>query len=63
MIIPVPQMISLAVVHSDNLALLKAMPVRLMGGIAFTAYYDLAMRSCRPGMQGTLAEIAVATHG
>jgi hypothetical protein len=25
-----------------------------MGGIATAAYYDLAMRSCPPGMQGTL---------
>ena len=25
-----------------------------MGGIAAAAYYDLAMRSCPPGLQGTL---------
>ena len=53
-IITVPQMIPLALVHSANMALLAAVPIGLMGGIAFTAYYDLAMRSCPPGMQGTL---------
>jgi hypothetical protein len=26
----------------------------MMGGIAAGAYYDLAMRSCPPGLQGTL---------
>jgi hypothetical protein len=25
-----------------------------MGGVATAAYYDLAMRSCPPGLQGTL---------
>jgi MFS family permease len=53
-IITVPQMIPLAFVHSANLALVMAMPIGLMGGIAGAAYYDLAMRSCPPGLQGTL---------
>jgi Major Facilitator Superfamily len=53
-VITIPQMIPLAFVHSANLALLLAMPIGLMGGIAAAAYYDLAMRSCPPGLQGTL---------
>jgi predicted MFS family arabinose efflux permease len=53
-IIAVPQMIPLAFVHSGNLALVMAAPIGLMGGIATAAYYDLAMRSCPPGLQGTL---------
>ena len=53
-IIAVPQMIPLAFIHSANLALVLAMPIGLMGGIATAAYYDLAMRSCPPGLQGTL---------
>ena len=53
-IIAVPQMIPLAFIHSANIALVLAVPIGLMGGIATAAYYDLAMRSCPPGLQGTL---------
>lgn len=53
-IITVPQMVPLAFVHSAKLALLLAVPIGLMGGIALGAYYDLAMRSCPAGLQGTL---------
>jgi MFS transporter len=53
-IITVPQMIPLALVHSATAALVLAMPIGLMGGIAAAAYYDLAMRSCPPGLQGSL---------
>ena len=53
-IVAVPQMIPLALIHSGNAALYLAVPIGLMGGVATAAYYDLAMRSCPPGMQGTL---------
>ena len=53
-IIAVPQMIPLVFIHSGNLALVLAVPIGLMGGIATGAYFDLAMRSCPPGLQGTL---------
>jgi MFS family permease len=53
-IITVPQMIPLAFVHSAQSALWLALPIGMMGGIAAGAYYDLAMRSCPPGLQGTL---------
>ncbi|HEY1963218.1 MAG TPA: MFS transporter [Rhizomicrobium sp.] len=53
-IITVPQMMPLAFVSSANQALLLALPIGMMGGIAAGAYYDLAMRSCPPGLQGTL---------
>lgn len=53
-IIAVPQMVPLAFIHSANLALVMAVPIGLMGGIATAAYYDLSMRSCPPGLQGTL---------
>jgi Major Facilitator Superfamily len=53
-IIAVPQMIPLAFVDSAYLALALAVPIGLMGGIATAAYLDLAMRSCPPGLQGTL---------
>jgi MFS transporter len=53
-IVAVPQMIPLAFVHSANLALAMAVPIGLLGGLATAAYFDLAMRSCPPGLQGTL---------
>jgi Na+/melibiose symporter-like transporter len=53
-IIAVPQMIPLLFIHSPHLALVLAVPEGLMGGIATVAYTDLAMRSCPPGLQGTL---------
>jgi MFS family permease len=53
-IITVPQMMPLAFIHSAAAALWWALPIGMMGGIAAAAYYDLAMRSCPPGLQGTL---------
>jgi Na+/melibiose symporter-like transporter len=64
----VPQMVPLAFVHSGDLVLILAVPMGLMGGVATAAYYDLAMRSCPPGLQGTLmmlvsAGIMLASRG
>jgi MFS family permease len=53
-VIAVPQMIPLAFIHSGDLALILAAPIGLLGGIATAAYFDLAMRSCPLGLQGTL---------
>ncbi|TDF64847.1 MFS transporter [Cupriavidus sp. L7L] len=53
-IVAVPQMIPLAFIRSADLALVLAAPIGLMGGLATAAYFDLAMRSCPPGLQGTL---------
>jgi len=53
-IISVPQMIPLAMIHSATAALWLALPIGLMGGIAAGSYYDLAMRACPAGLQGTL---------
>jgi hypothetical protein len=38
---------------SRHLALIAALPIGLMGGIATAAYLDLIIRSCPPGLQGT----------
>jgi MFS family permease len=67
-LIAVPQMVPLAFVHSGNLALVLAAPMGLMGGMATAAYFDLAVRSCPPGLQGTLmmlvaAGVALAARG
>jgi MFS family permease len=53
-VVTTPQMIPLAMIDSAKAALWLALPIGLMGGIAAGAIYDLAMRSCPPGLQGTL---------
>jgi MFS family permease len=53
-IITVPQMIPLALVRSGNEALMLAVPIGLLGGIAVGAFCDLTMRSCPAGLQGSL---------
>jgi MFS family permease len=53
-IITIPQMMPLAFIHSPWQAVALALPTGMMGGIAAAAYYDLAMRACPPGLQGTL---------
>jgi hypothetical protein len=50
----VPQMIPLALVHSPESAMWMAAPIGLLGGVATAAYFDLAVRSCPPGLQGTM---------
>lgn len=52
-LIAIPQTLPLAFIRSGEQAMLLAMPLGLMGGIAGAAYIDLAMRSCPPGLQGT----------
>ena len=59
-IVAVPQMIPLAFVHSGDMALILAVPMGLMGGMATAAYFDLAVRSCPPGLQGTLMMLVAA---
>lgn len=53
-VITIPQMMPLAFIHSANTALVLAIPIGFLGGVAAAAYYDLAMRACPPGLQGTL---------
>jgi len=53
-IIAVPQLVPMAFLHSANGAIALAVPMGLLGGLAQAAYIDLAMRSCPPGLQGTL---------
>jgi MFS family permease len=53
-LITIPQMIPLAFIHSASQALWLAIPIGAMGGIAYAAYLDLAMRACPPGLQGAL---------
>jgi hypothetical protein len=52
-VVAVPQMVPLLFIHSVTGALIAALPIGLMGGIATAAYLDLIIRSCPPGLQGT----------
>jgi hypothetical protein len=49
----VPQMVPLLFIHSMTGALIAAVPIGLMGGLATGAYLDLIIRSCPRGLQGT----------
>ena len=52
-VVAVPQMIPLLFIHSVTEALIAAVPIGLMGGVATAAYLDLLIRSCPRGLQGT----------
>jgi len=52
--IAVPQVLPIVFAHSAESALWLAIPIGMMGGLIWAAIYDLAMRSCPPGLQGTL---------
>ena len=53
-VVAIPQMVPLLFIHSVTGALIAAMPIGLMGGVATAAYLDLMIRSCPRGLQGTL---------
>jgi hypothetical protein len=61
-LIGVPQYIPLLFLHSVNGALLGAAFIGLTGGLASAAYYDLMIRSCPRGLQGTMIMASVALH-
>jgi hypothetical protein len=52
-IVAVPQMVPLLFINSVTGALIAAVPMGLMGGIASAAYLDLIIRSCPRGLEGT----------
>jgi MFS family permease len=49
----VPQMVPLLYIDTVTQALIAAIPMGLMGGLATGAYLDLIIRSCPRGLQGT----------
>ena len=59
-LIGVPQMVPLLFIHSMNDAFVAAIPMGLMGGIASAAYVSLIIRSCPPGLQGTVMMLSFA---
>ena len=60
-IIGVPQFIPMALIHTGQQALVAAVLIGLMGGLANAACIDIAMRACPPGLQGTLMMMIAAT--
>jgi hypothetical protein len=59
-------MVPLLFIHSMTGALIAAVPIGLMGGVATAAYLDLIIRSCPRGLQGTtqvIGRIARARRG
>src|SRR5579862_8252800 len=48
-VVAIPQMVPLLFIHSVTGALIAAMPIGLMGGVASAAYLDLIIRSCPRG--------------
>ena len=59
-VVAVPQMVPILLVHSAATALIAAVAMGLMGGIATAAYLDLIIRSCPAGLQGTILMTSTA---
>jgi hypothetical protein len=57
-----PMAIPLLLIHSSTSALWFAVPIGLVNGFAFTAYWDLSMRSCPPGLQGALMMLVAGMY-
>jgi hypothetical protein len=53
-------MVPLLLIASVSGAFLAAVASGLMGGVATVAYFDLIIRSCPKGLQGTTVMIAVS---
>lgn len=61
-LVGVPQFIPLLFMHSANGALIAAAPIGLMGGVATAAYTDLLIRSCPPGLQGSVLMMSIGLY-
>ena len=58
----VAQMSPLLFAHTANGAILAAIPMGMIGGIAQAALQDLTIRSCPPGLQGTMMMMFTALY-
>lgn len=61
-VVAVPQMVPLLFIHSVAGALIAAVPMGLMGGVASAAYLDLIIRSSPKALQGTTLMISGALY-
>jgi Major Facilitator Superfamily len=57
-----PAAVPLLLIHSSASALWFAVPIGLANGFIFTAFWDLAMRSCPPGLQGALMMLVAGMY-
>jgi hypothetical protein len=57
-----PAAIPLLLIHSSASAMWFAVPIGLANGFAFTAFWDLSMRSCPPGLQGALMMLVAGMY-
>ena len=58
----IPQMVPLLFIHSVTGALITAVPIGLMGGVATASYLDLIIRSCPIALQGTTLMMSSALY-
>lgn len=59
-IVAVPQLVPLLFISSVSGALIAAVPIGLMGGVATAAYFDLIIRSCPRGLEGTMLMLSTS---
>jgi MFS family permease len=61
-ILAVAQMTPLLFAHTAQGAIIAAVPMGIIGGLAQAALQDLTIRSCPPGLQGTMMMLFVALY-
>src|SRR5262249_39265421 len=61
-VVAVPQLVPLLFIDSVTGALIAAVPMGLMGGVATAAYTDLLIRSCPRGLQGTMLMLSGSAY-
>ncbi len=59
-VIGVPGMVPLLFIHSPAQAMIAAVPVGLLYGLANAAFLDLVIRSCPDGLEGTVMMLTVS---
>ena len=61
-VVAIPQLVPLLFMHTVTGALIAAVPIGLMGGVATAAYLDLIIRSSPRGLEGTTLMMSVALN-
>jgi hypothetical protein len=61
-VVAIPQLVPLLFIESVTGALIAAVPIGLMGGVATAAYMDLIIRSCPRGLQGTMLMMSASVY-
>ena len=61
-VLGIPQFLPFLAIHTVDQSLVVAAIIGVMGGVAQTAYTDLAIRSCPPGLQGTMMMFLITMY-